>query len=166
MSNQLMKMTFRSRLFYCYLFVCLQCFQSNLWAQNSDSHKLTNEFKELLYEMKHERVLELTKKYLQSLKVTDSQDSLFFAKLKFFEHNALQHTTKNYDILTSLKSLIHLCPQTQSGDSLKGVLYNKKAYYEAENISTMASFKSVSASVKLLEGLSEPSVGYSMGAYL
>ena len=159
-------MTFRSRLFYCSLFVCLQCFQSNLWAQNSDSQKLTNQFKELLYEKKHERVLELTKKHLQSLKVNNSQDSLFFAKLKFFEHNALQHTTKNYDILSSLKYLIRLCPKTQSGDSLKGVLYNKKAYFEAESISTMASFKSISTSVKLLEGLSEPSVGYLMGAYL
>lgn len=159
-------MTFRSRLFYCSLFVCLQCFQSNLWAQNSDTEQLTNEFKELLYEKKHERVLELTKKYLQSLKVTNSQDSLFFAKLKFFEHNALQHTTKNYDLLTSLENLIRLCPQTQSGDSLKGVLYNKKAYFEAESNATMASFKSISTSVKLLESLSEPSVGYLMGAYL
>ena len=159
-------MTFRSKLFCCFLFAALLAIPSDLSAQNLDSKKLTNQFKQLLYQKEHDSVLTLTKQYLEPLKVNNSADSLFLVKLKFFEHNALQHTEDQYDILASLKNLIRSCPQTQSGDSLKAVLYNKKAYFEAESVSTMASFKSIATSIKLLENLPNPNVGYLMGAYL
>lgn len=159
-------MTFTCKLIYGFLFITLLNFSSNVWSQNRDTEKLSDQFKELLYERKYDRVLALTKKHLQSLKVTNGQDSIFWVKLRFFEHNALQHTQENFDLYASLKNLIRSCPKSESGDSLKAVLYNKKAYFESESISTMASFKSISNSIELLENISKPNVGYLMGAYL
>ena len=156
-------MTFTSKLFCCFLFAALLAIPSNVFAQNLDSPKLTDQFKQLLYQKEHDSVLTLAKYYLEPLKVTNSKDSLFRAKLKLFEHSALQGIEDNYDVLASLENLIRLCPQSQSGDSLKAVLYNKKGYFEAESVSTMASFKSIATSIKLLENLPNPSVGYLMG---
>ena len=105
-------------------------------------------------------------KNLENLEVKNTKDSLLRAKLLLYKHIGAQNVEKDYKIIPSLNKLIINCPKSFEGDSLKAALYNRKAYYEWFNISSIKSFKSITKSLKLLESLPNPNSGYRMGAYL
>ena len=150
-------------LFYFFLVSILLGF-SPLSAQTKNID--FKEFKKLHRLKNYGNVLKLATKNLENLEVKNTKDSLLRAKLLLYKHIGAQNVEKDYKIIPSLNKLIINCPKSFEGDSLKAALYNRKAYYEWFNISSIKSFKSITKSLKLLESLPNPNSGYRMGAYL
>jgi len=143
----------------------MQSFSYFLYAQKTSSQKLSK-LKEFHYNKQFDSLKTFASKYLETLKISGGRDSLLHAKFKYYEHIGRGNTTKNYDYFASLDRLITFCPKTESGDSLKAVLYNKQAYARGYRNSTMKSYRSISKSIKILESLPNPNPGYLMGGYL
>jgi CHAT domain-containing protein len=131
-----------------------------------NSQKLLTKLKELHHQEAYDSLAQLSGQHLGILNRADHQDSLLYATLMYYQCLGRFYTAKDFDYLTSLDKVIASCPQSESGDSLRAVLYNKKAYTQSLQGSNIKSYKSISKSIKLLESLSNPNPGYLMGGYL
>jgi len=159
-------MNFKSKILFCLFLVSLGFNSYSLSAQVKESSNVIKQLKELYRLNKSDSIISLSGEVLQDLKSKASKDSLLFAKIYFYEFMALHRTNKSIKNRASINKGISYCPQSNTGDSLKAVFYNKKAYLENELESGMKSYKSILSSVKLLEKLPNPNYGYLMGAYL
>jgi CHAT domain-containing protein len=159
-------MNFKSKILFCFFLASLGFNSTSLFAQKIESNITIKKLKELYRLNKLDSVISLSGEVLQNLKSKASKDSLLFAKLYLYEFMALHRTNKSIKNRASINKGISYCPQSNTGDSLKAVFYNKKAYLENELEFGMKSYKSILSSVKLLEKLPNPNHGYLMGAYL
>ena len=157
-------MIFRFKIFLCLFLISFLFGFSSLSAQtkNTDLKKI----KKLYRQKKYANVLKLATKNIKNLEVKTNKDSLLKAKLLLYKHIGAQNIERDYEIIPSLNKLITNCPKSSEGDSLKAALYNRKAYFENNYGSTFKSYKSITKSLKLLQGLKNPNPGYIMGAYL
>ena len=138
---------------------------SVIFAQVSNSSKLLKQLKELHIQEKYEDIVSLTNEALKKVTLTTQKDSLHRSKLLQYQLLGL-HKTTDIDYIPAVKKVIQSCPQSASGDSLKAVLYNDKAYHEDQYISAAKGYRSILKSIKLLENLPNPNPGYLMGGYL
>ncbi|MFK8060369.1 MAG: CHAT domain-containing protein [Polaribacter sp.] len=159
-------MSFKSKIFFG-LFVILFGFNSHsLFAQTKTSNSIIKQLSELYFLNKADSVISVSNKALKDLKSTNSKDSLLFAKIYLYQFMGLHKTNKSIKNISSLDKGVLFCPNSNTGDSLKAVFYNKKAYLESEIGSSIKSYKDITNSLKLLESLPNPSFGGLMGAYL
>jgi CHAT domain-containing protein len=159
-------MTFKSKIVFCFFLVSLGFNSYSLFAQTKQSKNIIKQLRELYYLDKPDSVVSLSGKALQGLNSKTPKDSLLIAKLYLYEYMGLHKTNKSIHNISSILKGISYCPQSNTGDSLKAVFYNKKAYLENELGSTMKSLKSIRSSLKLSEETTNPNPGSIMGAYL
>jgi CHAT domain-containing protein/RNase P subunit RPR2 len=159
-------MNLKSKILFCFLFIHLGFVTHSLCAQTKQSNNIIKQLKDFYHLGKSDSVLSIADKALEKLKAKDSKDSLLYANLYLYQFIGLHKTNKSLKNISSIDRGISYCPQSQTGDSLKAVFYNKKAYLENELGSSMKSYKSILSSLKLLERLPNPSPGFIMGAYL
>lgn len=156
-------MTLKSKIFFGFLLV----FNTHsLFTQSEKQNNLIKQLSNFYHLKKTDSVISLSNKALDNLKANTSTDSLLHANLYFYKYMALHKKKKSIKNLSSLNSAILFCPNSNTGDSLKATLYNKKAFLENEFSSSMESYKSITKSLKILEKLPNANAGYLMGAYL
>lgn len=159
-------MTIKSKITISFFLVILACSSASFFAQKNTSIQLIKQLDDLYMLNNSDSLVSFSDKILSDLKTKNSIDSLLFANVYFYNYlgkNIIKADINNKNILE--KSIVY-CPKSISGDSLKAVLYNSKAYLENNLGNTMKSYKSISKSAQLLEGLPNPNPGYLMGAYL
>ena len=159
-------MNLKSKILFCFIFIHLGFNSYSLFAQLDVSNKIFRQL-EKFYRLKNtDSVISISEKTLKKLKVEGSTDSLLYTKLYHYKYSALHEKKKSINNLSSLNKAISYCPNTHTGDSLKAVFYNTKAYLESEIGTSMKAYKSILKSLKLLDKLPNPNTGSLMGAYL
>ena len=144
-------MNFKSKILFCLFLVSLGFNTYKASAQTKESKNILNQLNDFYRLNKPDSLLSITSKALQDLKSRSSKDSLLFAELYFYEFVGLHETNKSIKNISSINKGISYCPNSQAGNSLKAVLYNKKAYLENELSATSKSYKSILSSLKILE---------------
>ena len=159
-------MSFKSKILFGFFVIHLGFNFYSISAQTKTSNTIIKRLSKLYRLNESDSVISLSGKYLKDLNSKSSKDSLLFAKIYLYEFMGLHKSNKSIKNITSLNNGILYCPQSQTGDSLKATLYNRKAYLESELGSGMKSYKNILSSLKLLENLPNANSGYLMGAYL
>ncbi len=155
-------------LLLCFLissFRCVATNRLNTVQQDTTLVKASEVAKQLEAEGKYEDLAVFCKQELKKLLNAKVKDSLEIAALSFCQFGAKAHFR---DYLGSIKSTalgIKHCPKTQAGLELKGMLYYKKAYAEADLVFVKRSLKSMQKAARLLSDLEKPNGDYSIGAY-
>lgn len=159
-------MPFKLKILSYFLLLCIGFNTYSLAAQEKKTNNVFTQLIKLYNLNKLDSLISLSNENLKNTKPKNSNDSLLFAKLYQYKYNALHVKKKSIKNLVSLNKGILYCPNTNTGDSLKAVLYNTKAYLENDLRFSIDSYKSITKSLSLLEKLPNPSAGGLMGAYL
>lgn len=159
-------MTLKLKILFCFVLIHLGVNSSRFFAQTIKPNNIIKQINDVYRLEKPDSVISISNKILENLKNKSSKDSLLFANLYFYKYMGLHKKKKSIKNLSTLNKGLLYCPNSNTGDSLKAVLYNTKAYLENELRFSINSYKSITKSLSLLEKLPNPSAGGLMGAYL
>lgn len=159
-------MTLKSKIIFFFFIASFSLGSYTLSAQIKESNTILRQLSDFYRQKKPDSVISISNKSLQYLQPKNAKDSLLYAKLCLYKFMGLHYTDKSINNISTIIKGISYCPKSNTGDSLKAVFYNRKAYLENELSSSLKSYKSISTSIELLEKLPNPNNGYVMGAYL
>ncbi len=163
--------------FLCVLFLCTSVAAKNSIFQATQKQD-TIPMPSILTLWKTASALNNTKKYTQLLqylethidnvKPTTGKDSLDIADLYYYQFEGNYHTQKYLESIKSIHKGLPFCEtnKTQRGIHIKGTLYYKKAYGEAELNFAKKAKNSMKTAIDFLSAEYNPSLDYLVDAYV